>query len=61
MDKLQHAIEHIVGVRLTASRAEVFDRIWHVAHEAAGLMAPRRQAPLLARAAVPYLDEPWYC
>ena len=46
--------------RLNAPRDEVFARVWGIAHAAAGVGAPPRE-PLLSRAAVPYLNEPWYC
>jgi radical SAM superfamily enzyme YgiQ (UPF0313 family) len=59
VDALQQRIERLVGTRLPAPRAEVFDRIWDVAHEAAGMAAPR--APLPSRSTIPYLNEPWYC
>jgi radical SAM superfamily enzyme YgiQ (UPF0313 family) len=59
VDALQQTIERLVGTRLPAAREEVFDRVWHAAHEAAGMTAPR--APLPSRATIPYLNEPWYC
>jgi radical SAM superfamily enzyme YgiQ (UPF0313 family) len=60
VDALQRTLEQLVGQRLNAPRGEVFARVWDLAHEAAGL-APAPREPLLARAAVPYLNEPWYC
>ncbi len=57
---LQQELERLVGSRLNAPREEVFARVWDIAHEAAGLRPPVRE-PLLSRAAVPYLNEPWYC
>lgn len=60
VDALQRTLEQLVGRRLNAPRGEVFAQVWDLAHEAAGL-APAPREPLLARAAVPYLDEPWYC
>jgi radical SAM superfamily enzyme YgiQ (UPF0313 family) len=60
VDALQHEIEQFVGKRLNAPREEIFARVWEMAHAAAGAAAPRR-APLIARAAIPYLNEPWYC
>jgi radical SAM superfamily enzyme YgiQ (UPF0313 family) len=60
VDALQRTLEHLAGRRLNAPRGEVFARVWDLAHEAAGLVPPPRE-PLLARAAVPYLNEPWYC
>jgi radical SAM superfamily enzyme YgiQ (UPF0313 family) len=60
VDALQREIEQLVGRRVTAPRDEVFARVWEIAHAAAAL-APAARRPLLSRAAVPYLDEPWYC
>jgi radical SAM superfamily enzyme YgiQ (UPF0313 family) len=60
VDALQRAIEASVGSKLTAARAEMFARVWTLAHEAAGLIPPPR-TPLASRATVPYLNEPWYC
>ena len=57
---MQQRLEHLVGSRLNAPRDEIFARVWEIAHEAAGAAAAPRQ-PLLSRAAVPYLNEPWYC
>jgi radical SAM superfamily enzyme YgiQ (UPF0313 family) len=63
VDRLQEAVSHIVGVRITATRADVFAQVWEAAHDHAGIAAPlRRSMPILpARATVPYLTEPWYC
>ncbi|HEX6465407.1 MAG TPA: CUAEP/CCAEP-tail radical SAM protein [Vicinamibacterales bacterium] len=60
VDALQTRIEQLVGQRLTAPRGEMFARVRAIADAAAGL-SPQRVSPLLARAAVPYLNEPWYC
>jgi radical SAM superfamily enzyme YgiQ (UPF0313 family) len=60
VDALQQQLEQLVGSRLSAPRNDVFARVWDLAHEAAGLLPPARE-PLLSRAAVPYLNEPWYC
>jgi radical SAM superfamily enzyme YgiQ (UPF0313 family) len=60
VDALQQALERLVGARLNAPRDEIFARVWDIAHVAAGLNFPARE-PLLSRAAVPYLNEPWYC
>jgi hypothetical protein len=60
VDALQQQIEGIVGQRLTAARGDVFARVREMAYAAAGLTAPAT-VPLIARAAVPYLNEPWYC
>jgi len=60
VDGLQQELEQLVGRQMNAPREEVFGRAWDIAHAAAGTIAPRRE-PLLSRAAVPYLNEPWYC
>ena len=62
VDALQERLASLVGVRLTADREAVFSEAWRAAHEAAGIAAPaRRTAPVIPRATVPYLNEPWYC
>ena len=60
VDALQRELEQLVGRRMNAPRAEMFGDVWDLAHGAAGTSAPPRE-PLLSRAAVPYLNEPWYC
>jgi radical SAM superfamily enzyme YgiQ (UPF0313 family) len=60
VDALQLELERLVGQRLTAPRGEMFGRVREVAYAAAGLAIPP-MPPLLSRAAVPYLNEPWYC
>jgi hypothetical protein len=60
VDGLQQQLEQLVGSRLNAPRGDVFARVWDLAHAAAGVSPPARE-PLLSRAAVPYLNEPWYC
>jgi len=60
VDALQRDLEAVAGSKLNAHRAEMFARVWTLAHEAAGLIPPARE-PLAARATVPYLNEPWYC
>lgn len=63
VDQLHDTVARIVGIRALAPRAEMFARVWHAAHAFAGSAAVRlRELPVLpARAAVPYLTEPWYC
>jgi radical SAM superfamily enzyme YgiQ (UPF0313 family) len=61
VDALQRSVEGIVGRQLGADRQTVFGQIWEVAFAAAQLQPPPRDAPRLARAAIPYLNEPWYC
>lgn len=60
VDRLQSDIAAIVGRRLTSDRRDVFLAISRLAHERAGLPEPPC-VPETAPAAVPYLDEPWYC
>ncbi len=61
VDALQAELTRVVGVKLTASRRDVFARVWDVAHERAGVSSCRRDVSLTPRATVPYLNEPWYC
>ncbi len=61
VDALQRRIERLVGLRLSADRRSVFERVWQEAHTAAGLDTPAPRPPLAARATIPYLNEPWYC
>jgi radical SAM superfamily enzyme YgiQ (UPF0313 family) len=61
VDALQADLAALVGVTSSSSRADVFSRVWEVAHDRAGVRATRRQPALIARAAIPYLNEPWYC
>jgi radical SAM superfamily enzyme YgiQ (UPF0313 family) len=62
VDALQKSIEALVGVNLSASRRDVFARVWNLAHDAAGVPPPAvLDQPRAARATIPYLNEPWYC
>jgi len=62
VDLLQREVGTIVGKRLNAPRRDVFGEIWSAAHRAAELDAVLREdRELVPRAAVPYLNEPWYC
>ena len=61
VDALQADVTRIVGMNLTASRRDVFARVWDTAHARAGIDTSRRDPPSVPRAAVPYLNEPWYC
>jgi radical SAM superfamily enzyme YgiQ (UPF0313 family) len=60
VDALQKEIEQLVGQRLTTPRDDIFVRVRALAYAAADVPAPAGR-PLLSRAAVPYLNEPWYC
>jgi radical SAM superfamily enzyme YgiQ (UPF0313 family) len=62
VDALQARLSDLVGVRLSAPRSEVFAEVWDAAHAHADVLAPlRREEVRVARAAIPYLNEPWYC
>ena len=61
VDALQRRLEAMVGNQLRSDRREIFSRVWETAHAAAGVPGRLRQPPRLARAAIPYLNEPWYC
>ena len=54
VDTLQANIMRAVGVKLTRSRRELFDIVRGLTGLGAAPVAP-------ARAAIPYLNEPWYC
>ncbi len=59
VDALQRAAMTRVGVAPHEPRETTFEAIRALADDAAG--ASRRPEPLVARAAIPYLTEPWYC
>jgi radical SAM superfamily enzyme YgiQ (UPF0313 family) len=61
VDRLHQRIDALVGKHLGADRASVFTAIWREAHEAAGKSMPPPETGALPRAAIPYLNEPWYC
>ena len=65
VDDLCEKVQRLVhsGETMKQSRARIFERIWEEAHRAAGLsaVAEHAQPVLVARAAIPYLNEPWYC
>jgi radical SAM superfamily enzyme YgiQ (UPF0313 family) len=61
VDALQAELTRLVGVAASSPRREVFARVWDLAHDRAGRHAARRQPTLVSRAAIPYLNEPWYC
>jgi radical SAM superfamily enzyme YgiQ (UPF0313 family) len=58
VDELQAAIARTVGVKLTQPRAEVF----RLVKQMSGLEKARLKGDVpVSRAAIPYLNEPWYC
>jgi radical SAM superfamily enzyme YgiQ (UPF0313 family) len=61
VDGLQSELTQLIGVKISLSRSELFGTVWDLAHARANSRAVRRQPPLVARSAIPYLNEPWYC
>ena len=64
VDVLCEEIEDIVAAseKRKLPRRAIFERIWKAAHEAAGVEAESEvELLLVSRAAIPYLNEPWYC
>jgi radical SAM superfamily enzyme YgiQ (UPF0313 family) len=55
--RIVHACE-----KMNLSRSRIFERIEEAARRAAGKLSTAKAQPVLvARAAIPYLTEPWYC
>jgi len=61
VDRLQRVAATVVGRGLRASRSELFDELLALTAHSLGVPTPRRVSAALDRAAVPYLNEPWYC
>jgi radical SAM superfamily enzyme YgiQ (UPF0313 family) len=65
VDRLCEEVQALVhrSEKLGRSRAETFRRIWRAMQEArgAGAEVAIPEAVMVARAAIPYLNEPWYC
>lgn len=64
VDALCERIQEMViaGEKRKRSREAIFENVWEAAHKAAGVeVALAAQPPPLSRAAIPYLNEPWYC
>jgi radical SAM superfamily enzyme YgiQ (UPF0313 family) len=53
VDALQKTVANLVGVRANRTRAAIFAEI--------GSIVSADVPPQRARAAIPYVDEPWYC
>jgi radical SAM superfamily enzyme YgiQ (UPF0313 family) len=60
VDRLQTAVMGMVGVHLTRSRQETFVAVRELARAAGVRLLESAEVPL-PRAAIPYLNEPWYC
>ncbi|HVA16947.1 MAG TPA: CUAEP/CCAEP-tail radical SAM protein [Candidatus Dormibacteraeota bacterium] len=63
VDTLSQELQQIVhaGEKLNQSRSRIFERIETSARRAAGASALPKQPPMISRATIPYLTEPWYC
>ena len=61
VDRCGAQVAALLGRRINASRRAVFDEVWALAHECAGHSPVTRTTQPRRRAAVPYLNEPWYC
>jgi len=63
VDTLSQELQQIVhaGEKLNQSRSRIFERIETAARRAAGAPALPKQPPMISRATIPYLTEPWYC
>src|SRR5260370_4707504 len=63
LDILSEAVQEIAAAaeRQKESRPATFERIWKVAHAAAGWAAPQINGSVHSQSGVPFLSEPWYC
>jgi hypothetical protein len=63
VDALCEEVQSIAAAceKMKRPRRATFERIWKAAHEAAGVAAGYAEPMLVSRAAIPYLNEPWYC
>lgn len=63
VDALSQELQQIVhaGEKLNQSRSRIFERIETAARRAAGASSLAKQPPMISRATIPYLTEPWYC
>ena len=60
VDALQRDVMALVGRGVTASRRDIFAAVQALLRERTGIPGLPPQPPRVARAAVPYLDEPGY-
>jgi radical SAM superfamily enzyme YgiQ (UPF0313 family) len=61
VDALHQRIDAEVGANPAAPRRQLFERIWSIAHDLAGMQAARPTRRAGGGMTVPYLNEPWYC
>ena len=60
VDALSDAVGSVVERGVTASRRELFGRVWELAHEGLSIPVPSLTSSP-SRTDIPYLNEPWYC
>jgi radical SAM superfamily enzyme YgiQ (UPF0313 family) len=61
VDALQRDVIALVGRGGTASRHDIFAAVRALVRDRLGIPGLPPRPPRVARAAVPYLNEPWYC
>ena len=63
VDQLQQQVMTLAGITSTRSRAESFVAVREAAHAIRGANKPSPAITLVlpSRAAIPYMNEPWYC
>lgn len=63
VDALSDEVQSIAAAseKIKRPRRATFERIWKAAHEVVGVVAEYAEPVLVSRAAIPYLNEPWYC
>lgn len=64
VDRLQQKVMALVGSNAMREkkRRDIFVKIWNIVNEMPGSAAPLpKPRNTISRAAIPYLNEPWYC
>jgi hypothetical protein len=64
IDRLCEELQDIVAAseKLKRSRSAIFEKMWQAVSRSANRNVEKRaQSPIFSRAAVPHLNEPWYC
>jgi radical SAM superfamily enzyme YgiQ (UPF0313 family) len=62
VDALQRDVMELIGVRINAPRLDLFEAVRELVSPKQPVAASAdTPAPMLSRAAIPYLNEPWYC
>jgi hypothetical protein len=57
VDALATEVLRLVNAEQKSARRETFNKVWQLVHGS----APPENYDLIPRAAIPYMDEPWYC